>query len=77
MVKTGLPIPLVNLRVVDSQGNDVKKDEKHMGEIVVRAPWLTKEYYKDPEKTKELWAGGWMHTGDIAVLDKDGLCKNC
>ncbi|MGP3668124.1 MAG: long-chain fatty acid--CoA ligase [Candidatus Bathyarchaeota archaeon] len=74
-VKTGLPIPLVDLRIVDSQGNDVKKDEKQMGEIVVRAPWLTKEYYKDPEKTKELWAGGWMHTGDIAVLDKDGYVK--
>ena len=74
-VKTGLPLPLVNLRVVDSQGNDVRRDEKQMGEIVVRAPWLTKEYYKDPEKTKALWAGGWMHTGDIAVVDKDGYVK--
>ena len=74
-IKTGLPIPLVNLRVVNEEGKDIKKDGKEMGEIVVRAPWLTKEYYKDPQRTAELWAGGWMHTGDIATMDEDGYIK--
>ncbi|MEM1578354.1 MAG: fatty acid--CoA ligase [Archaeoglobaceae archaeon] len=71
-LKTGIPNPLVYLRVVHEDFTDVKKDGKDMGEIVVRAPWLTKSYLKDEEKTKELWAGGWLHTGDIAVMDEEG-----
>ena len=68
----GFPFPLVKLRVVDEDMNDVPKDWKTMGEIVVRAPWLTYEYLKDPEKTEELWRGGWMHTGDIAKWNDEG-----
>lgn len=71
-VKTGIPFPLVYVRVVHDDFKDVEKDEKDMGEIVVRAPWLTDSYLNDEEKTKELWAGGWLHTGDIAVMDKEG-----
>ncbi|MEM0266805.1 MAG: fatty acid--CoA ligase [Archaeoglobaceae archaeon] len=71
-IKTGIPFPLVYLRVVHEDFTDVKKDGKDMGEIVVRAPWLTQSYLKDEEKTKELWAGGWLHTGDIAVMDEEG-----
>ncbi|MEM2325618.1 MAG: AMP-binding protein, partial [Archaeoglobaceae archaeon] len=46
-LKTGIPNPLVYLRVVHEDFTDVKKDGKDMGEIVVRAPWLTKSYLKD------------------------------
>ncbi|MEM0287535.1 MAG: long-chain-fatty-acid--CoA ligase [Nitrososphaerota archaeon] len=72
LLKTGLPIPLVELRVVNSEMNDVPRDNRTFGEIIVRAPWLTKEYYKDPEKSSQLWAGGWLHTGDLAVMDDEG-----
>ncbi len=48
------------------------KDGKTIGEIVVRSPWLTPAYFKDLEKTRELWRGGWLHTGDVAVWDSDG-----
>jgi fatty-acyl-CoA synthase len=75
ITKTGIPIPLVELRVIDSEGKDVPRDGKTVGEIVVRAPWLTKDYYKDPEKTRELWSGGWLHTGDVAVIDEYGYIK--
>ncbi len=71
-IKTGIPFPLVYVRVVHEDWTDVKPDEKDMGEIVVRAPWLTMSYLKDEEKTKELWDGGWLHTGDIAVVDEEG-----
>jgi len=71
-LRTGWPIPLVDLRVVDPEGNPVPKDGKTMGEIVVRAPWVTPEYYKAPEKTEAAWRGGWFHTGDIAVWFEDG-----
>ncbi len=71
-LKTGYPIPLVDLQVVDPEMKPVPKDGKTMGEIVVRAPWITPEYYKNPEKTEEAWRGGWFHTGDIAVWFEDG-----
>jgi fatty-acyl-CoA synthase len=71
-ISTGLPVPLVRLRVVNENMEDVPRDGKTMGEIVVRAPWLTMEYYKDKDKTKDLWAGGWMHTGDISTIDEEG-----
>jgi len=72
LLKTGIPIPLVQIRVVDGEMKDVPRDGKTAGEIVVRGPWLTKEYYKEEAKTKELWAGGWLHTGDMAVMDEEG-----
>ncbi len=70
--RTGLPIPFVQLRVVDEEMRDVPRDGKTMGEIVVRTPWVTREYYKDPEKTSKAWRGGWFHTGDIAAWDEHG-----
>lgn len=71
-LKTGYPLPLVDLQVVDPEIKPVPRDGKTMGEIVVRAPWITPEYYKSPEKTEEAWRGGWFHTGDIAVWFEDG-----
>ncbi|ETR69999.1 MAG: fatty-acyl-CoA synthase [Candidatus Magnetoglobus multicellularis str. Araruama] len=73
--KTGLPIPLVHLRIVDPDFNDVPADGKSTGEVVVRAPWLTQGYLNDPQKSEELWDGGWMHTGDIGHLDLEGYLQ--
>jgi fatty-acyl-CoA synthase len=72
MVKTGFVMPLVKIRVVGPDGKDVARDGTETGEIVVRSPWLTSGYYKDPERAEELWAGGWMHTGDVATVDEYG-----
>ena len=74
-IMTGFIIPLVYLRVVDEAGNDVPKDGRSIGEIIVRAPWCTQGYYKEPEKSEELWAGGWMHTGDVAYMDEYGYIQ--
>ena len=71
-LSAGLPIPMVDIKIVDSNLKEVPKDNKTLGEIVARAPWVTKEYYKDPEKTAELWHGGWLHTGDLGYIDSYG-----
>ena len=75
MVKTGFVMPLVKIRVVGPDGQDVARDGTATGEIVVRAPWLTPSYYKEPERTEELWDGGWMHTGDVANVDQHGYIQ--
>ena len=75
MVKTGFVMPLVKIRVVGPDGSDVAADGTETGEIVVRSPWTTPGYYKDPERSEELWAGGWMHTGDVATVDEYGYIQ--
>jgi fatty-acyl-CoA synthase len=72
LLKAGLPIPLVEIRVVDPDMKDVPRDGKTLGEVVVRAPWTTEGYYKEHERSEALWSGGWMHTGDLAALDERG-----
>ena len=73
--KTGRAIGLVDLRIVDDEMNDVPHDGKSSGELVVRAPWLTQGYLHDPLNSENLWRGGWLHTGDIAVIDPSGYVK--
>jgi len=73
--KTGRPVPLVEIRIVDEEMNDLPHDGVSQGEVVVRAPWLTQGYLKDPVSSEKLWTGGWLHTGDIAVIDDDGYLK--
>jgi acyl-CoA synthetase (AMP-forming)/AMP-acid ligase II len=72
-VKTGLPIPLVQVRLMDDEGGEVPPgDPASVGELVLRAPWLTQSYFRDEERSKELWRDGWLHTGDVAFIDSEG-----
>jgi len=73
--RTGKPVGMVQIRVVNEDGNDVPKDDKTPGEIVVRAPWLTQGYLKDHVHSEKLWAGGWMHTNDVACVDRSGSIR--
>jgi fatty-acyl-CoA synthase len=70
--RAGIAGPLVDLRIVDTDMNNVPHDGKSAGEIVLRAPWLTQGYFNNPEGSEELWAGGYLHTSDIAVVDANG-----
>jgi acyl-CoA synthetase (AMP-forming)/AMP-acid ligase II len=70
--KTGREFIGVNLKVVDEQGKEVKKDEKEVGEIIVKGDIVTKGYWKLPEETKKSIKGGWLQTGDMAVIDEEG-----
>lgn len=73
--RTGRPIPFVDLRIVDEEMQDVPHDGKSTGEVVVRAPWLTQGYYKDSANSEQLWRGGYLHTGDIAYIDREGYLQ--
>ena len=73
--KTGRPMPLVDMRVVNEQMEDIVANSQDSGEIVVRAPWLTQGYLKDKRNSEKLWHGGYLHTGDVATRDEKGYVK--
>ena len=71
-VKTGIPVPGLEVEVMDEAGKPVPQDDATIGEIVIRGPWVMEEYWKDPERTAEVWRDGWFHTGDVARVDAEG-----
>ena len=70
--KTGREFIGVELKVVNDQGKEVKRDEKEVGEIIVKGDIVTKGYWKLPEETKKSIKEGWLYTGDMAVIDQEG-----
>lgn len=73
--KTGIPMPLVDLRVVDETLAELPRDGCSVGEVVVRSPWLTQGYLHDAEASAGLWQGGLLHTGDIGHIDAAGYLQ--
>ncbi len=71
----GVPVPLVSVRIVDAGMNDVPADGHTRGELVVRAPWLTPCYVGNAAASEVLWAGGWLHTQDVASIDAQGYIQ--
>lgn len=72
---TGYAIPGVELRVVDSNDNDVPRDGNTMGEVIARGDGVMEGYWKQPAATAEALRGGWFHTGDIATINQDGYIR--
>ena len=66
----GIPCLNVETRVVDDEDRPVPPGE--VGEIVHRSPHATLGYWDDDEKTAELLRNGWLHSGDLGVMDADG-----
>jgi len=73
--RTGVPIGLAQMRVVDQDGKDVPNDDKTPGEIIVRSPYLSQGYLKDHVHSEKLWEGGWMHTNDVACVNEKGSIR--
>jgi acyl-CoA synthetase (AMP-forming)/AMP-acid ligase II len=73
--KAGMAAPLVDIRLIDTNLNEVPHDGKTPGEVVVRAPWLTQGYVDDAKASEQLWAGGYLHTNDIGVIEPNGYLR--
>lgn len=66
----GLPLPGVDLKIVDESGEEVRAGQ--IGEILVRGPNVMKGYLNRPAATEKTLRDGWLHTGDLALLHEDG-----
>lgn len=62
----GLPMPNVEVKIVD-------KNEDGIGELVAKGPNIMLGYYENEEETKETLKDGWLYTGDLAYMDKEGF----
>jgi acyl-CoA synthetase (AMP-forming)/AMP-acid ligase II len=70
---SGCAIPDTEVRVVDDKGREVPRGEP--GEIVIRGYNVMRGYFEDPEQTAETIRDGWLHTGDIGVMDDRGYVR--
>jgi fatty-acyl-CoA synthase len=75
IVKTGKPIPLAEFEVFDAHEKALPHDGESSGEVVMRSPWLTQSYFKEPQKTADLWRSGWLHSGDVGTIDAEGYLQ--
>lgn len=71
----GMPNPQYDMDLIDAEGRSVEAGEQ--GQIVIRTDkrkpiGLFKEYYRDPQRTRETWHNGIYYTGDVAWKDEDG-----
>jgi len=73
-LKQGRPLYGVEMKVVDGQGTELPRDGKSAGEVLVRGPWVLRRYYKDAGGNP-LATDGWLPTGDVGTIDKDGYLQ--
>ena len=72
--KQGRAIFGVEMRIVGSDGKDLPHDGKAFGDLLVRGPWIVREYFKS-EGGNPLTPDGWFPTGDVATIDPDGFMQ--
>jgi fatty-acyl-CoA synthase len=73
--KQGTLVAGLEMRVVTEDGSVAPHDGKSMGELQLRGPWITEEYYREPERTREAVRDGWLCTGDVVTVDAEGYVQ--
>ena len=68
---TGREFITVSLKVVDPVGNEVARDNRQVGEIIVKGDSVTPGYWNLPEETGKAFKDGWLYTGDLAVVNEE------
>ena len=69
---TGLPVPDVELRIVDADTGQVEMPTGQVGEITMHCPQVMLGYYQHPTETEITIRDGWLFTGDLGYIDEDG-----
>ncbi|WP_433958427.1 AMP-binding enzyme [Cytobacillus horneckiae] len=69
---TGFPMPNIDVKIVDIATGTIEMPIGESGEIIVKGVTVMKGYWKEPEETENAIRDGWLHTGDIGKMDRDG-----
>ena len=69
----GLPLPNTDVKLVNSEGGEVPRGEP--GELCCKGPQVMKGYWQKPEESAKVLKEGWLHTGDVAIMQEDGFFK--
>ena len=72
-LKQGRAIFGVDMKIVDGEGHELPWDGKAYGDLLVKGPWIVKQYYKAEGRSP--LEGGWFPTGDVATIDADGYLQ--
>jgi fatty-acyl-CoA synthase len=70
----GRPIPGLQVKIVDEDGEELPHDGEAFGELLIRGPWIAAEYYKD-DRSKHTFVDGWLRTGDVCKITPDGYIR--
>ncbi len=70
MALQGVPVPLVELRIVGEDGNECEWNNRDVGELQVRGPYITGSYHNVEQDPEKFTADGWLRTGDVAAVDE-------
>ncbi len=73
LAATGIPVPDTIVKIVDSEGIELPRGET--GEVIAKGPTIMKGYLDNPEATAETIRDGWLYTGDMGIMDKDGFLQ--
>ncbi len=71
----GVPFPSTEMRVVDIEDGKTDVEQGSQGELLLRGPQVFQGYWNNPEASKQVLDDGWLHTGDVVVVDEDGFTK--
>ncbi len=73
--KQGLVVPGLEFKVIDDDGEEIAWNGQEFGELWIRGPWVTTEYFERPEANEADFEDGWLKTGDVVTVDEDGYIK--
>jgi fatty-acyl-CoA synthase len=73
--KQGLMIPGLEFKVIDEDDEEIEWNGEDFGELWVRGPWVTTEYFERPEANEEEFEENWLKTGDVVTVDEEGYIK--
>lgn len=74
-IKTGIPVFLMQVKIIDKDMKEVPRNGKTVGRLLYRAPFITPGYIWDVEKSDKAWLDGWFDTGDLATWDEEGYIQ--
>jgi len=73
--KQGLVVPGLEFEVIDENDEEIPWDGEAFGELRIRGPWVTQEYFARPDASEEGFEDGWLKTGDVVTVDEDGYIQ--